>query len=236
MVKKRICAIHQPNFFPWLGYFEKIERSDVFVLLNAVDYEKSGHSMQCYTNRVSILKNGKAFYIHCPVVREHGIQSICDVKINNNIDWRDRLKQEIKADYEKTKYYSDIKEFIFSLIDYETDFISEFNINIIGELAKKLDLSAKLVRQDQFNTRGHSTELLAELVKAVQCECYLYGGGGLKYQKNEIFEEQGIIPIAQNFQFPYYKQITEPFVPGLSILDTLFHCGFEETKKLLHIK
>ena len=40
-----ICAIHQPNFFPWLGYFEKIWRADVFIFLNQVDYEKSGHSM-----------------------------------------------------------------------------------------------------------------------------------------------------------------------------------------------
>ena len=229
-----ICAIHQPNFFPWLGYFNKIATVDVFVFLNQVDYDKSGHSMQCYTNRVGILKNGKAVWIHCPVIREHGKQPIHKVRINNVLGWREELKKTIKDCYWSTDYYDVVSNYVFGLIDYETDYISEYNIYIILELAKKLDIKVKLVRQEQFQTLEHSTKLLIELIKANQCDSYLYGGGGMKYQQNELFEEHGIKLFSQNYQFPQYEQISQPFVQGLSILDTLFHCGFEGTKKLLY--
>ena len=229
-----ICAIHQPNFFPWLGYFDKLSRVDAFVLLNQVDYEKSGHSMQCYTNRVGILKNGKSSWIHCPVVREHGAQSICDVRINNKTAWRNELKNTLRECYKSAAYYNDVAEYIFSLISFETNYLSEYNIHIIEELVKHLDLKAKLFRQDQFQTTLHSTELLIELVKAVDCDCYLFGGGGTKYQQDELFEKQGIKLIGQNFQFPHYEQVSQPFVPGVSILDTLFNCGFDGTKYILN--
>ncbi len=228
-----ICSIHQPNFFPWLGYFDKIARADVFVFLNQVDYEKSGHSMQCYTNRVGILRNEKPTWIHCPVVREHGPQAIYEVKINNELKWRDTLKDRINESYKTALYYKDMEEFIFALVDYETDYLSEYNIHNLEQLVKLLELKTKLVRQDMFHTTTHSTELLIELTKRTNCDAYLYGGGGIKYQNNELFIEQGINLISQNFEFPVYQQISQSFVSGLSILDTLFHCGVEKTKEML---
>lgn len=228
-----ICTIHQPNFFPWMGYFNKIARADIFIFLNQVDYEKSGHSMQCYTNRVGILKNEKASWIRCPVIREHGPQPIHTVRINDTLDWRNDLKKTIRECYQTTKYYNTISGYIFALIDYKTEYVSEYNMYIVSELAKQLELKAKLVRQDQFHIKGHSTKLLIELIKASQCDSYLYGSGGKKYQQNEIFGEQGIKLIYQDFRTPYYEQVSSTFVPGLSILDTLFHCGFERTRNLL---
>ena len=74
MTAVRVCAIHQPNFFPWLGYFEKIKRADVFVFLDHVHYPKSGNSMGSWTNRVKINISAHAKWISCPVVREHGIK------------------------------------------------------------------------------------------------------------------------------------------------------------------
>lgn len=228
-----ICAIHQPNFFPWMGYFNKIATVDVFVFLDQVDFAKSGHSMQCYTNRVGILRNGEASWIHCPVLREHGGQPIDTVRINNALDWRNKMKKILKDCYQATQYYDVVSSYIFELIDYQTDYISEYNIHIISELVKELDLKTKLVKQAQFHTKEHSTKLLIELVKANKCDSYLYGGGGMKYQQNELFEEQGIELVSQNYQFPKYEQTSQSFVSGLSILDTLFYCGFERTKDML---
>lgn len=33
-------AIHQPQYLPWLPYFTKIEESDLFILLDSVDFQK----------------------------------------------------------------------------------------------------------------------------------------------------------------------------------------------------
>ncbi len=233
MSQNMICAIHQPNFFPWLGYFNKIAKTDIFVFLNQVDYEKSGHSMQCYTNRVAINRNGVADWIHCPVIREHGAQSICKVKINNKEDWRTKVKNKLEISYKNAKYYKEYRAYIWSLIDRNDNFIADYNMNIIKDLILKLELSAKVIQQDEITTESHSTRLLIEITKAVNCNRYMCGKGGNKYQKEELFKENNIELIQQNFIHPHYNQGSLEFIEGLSILDAIFYCGLEETKKLI---
>ena len=36
-----IIAVHQPQYLPWLGYFDKMRRADVFCYLNDVQYKKN---------------------------------------------------------------------------------------------------------------------------------------------------------------------------------------------------
>ena len=36
-----ILAAHQPQYLPWLGFFDKIAQADVFVLLDNVQFKKN---------------------------------------------------------------------------------------------------------------------------------------------------------------------------------------------------
>ncbi len=230
-----ICAIHQPNFFPWLGYFDKIAKSDVFVFLNQVDYEKSGHSMQCYTNRVAILdnKNGKK-YIHCPVVREHGPQKIDTVKIKPDSDWKTVVLNGLIESYKYAPYREETAGLLEKIFEINTQFLSEFNIRAIEIILDSLGIRTRLIRQDELNTSFHSTELLAEITDKVGCDRYLYGGGGHKYQEQECFDKWNIIAVSQDFVFPKYMQRSNNcFVGGLSILDALFWLGIDGTGKMI---
>lgn len=229
-----LCAIHQPNFFPWLGYFEKISRADAFVFLNQVDYEKSGHSMQCYTNRVAIIDaNRNKTYIHCPVIREHGPQKIDTIKIKTEIDWRAVIRNVLDNAYNEAPFKSEIEELMVGILDYETEYLSEFNINAITRLCEALGITTKLYRQDQFVSENHSTELLVELTKNVGCDEYLYGGGGSKYQEEGIFLNAAIKAVPQDFVQWKYNQGNGEFVSGLSILDSLYWTGIDETQKMI---
>ena len=58
-----IVGIHQPNFMPWLGYFYKIYKSDVFIFLDDVQFTKTGSS---YINRVNVNMNGESKYLTVP--------------------------------------------------------------------------------------------------------------------------------------------------------------------------
>ena len=44
-----LVAIHQPTFMPWLGYFDRMARADLFVLLDHVQFERRN-----YQNRALI--------------------------------------------------------------------------------------------------------------------------------------------------------------------------------------
>ena len=35
-----LVAIHQPLYFPWLGYLDRMARSDLFVVLDHVQFER----------------------------------------------------------------------------------------------------------------------------------------------------------------------------------------------------
>src|SRR5215469_12162308 len=63
----------QPYFFPYIGYFQLIARSDVFVVNDAVQYIKGG-----WINRNRILdSNGKAVWITLPVAAATHTLEIC---------------------------------------------------------------------------------------------------------------------------------------------------------------
>ena len=99
-------AIHQPNFFPWLGYFDKIRRADVFVFLDRVDYPKSGKSMSSWTNRVKILVQGEPAWVAARVEREHGPQPIDGVRLKASDPWRAKLDKTIRMNYTRASSFA----------------------------------------------------------------------------------------------------------------------------------
>ena len=199
----RTCAIHQPNFFPWLGYFDKIYKSDVFVFLNAVDYPKSSKTMSTWSNRVQIAVNGRAHWINCPVIREEGKQKICNVRIDNRVlVWREKLIKVITHNYKKSYFYDEVSDFIYSLINFQSDKLSEYNYNNIKEICKMLHIDTYFYKQTDLDTSDASTKLLIEITKKVNCDSYLCGGGAGGYQEDDLFEKNGISLIYQNYEYP----------------------------------
>ena len=94
MSGNKVVAIHQPTFFPWLGYFNKIARCDQFVVLDSVQFPKKGGT---WSNRVKLLLNGQAGWVTMPVERNyHGVRSYAEMCIDNGTPWRDKLVQTIR--------------------------------------------------------------------------------------------------------------------------------------------
>ena len=231
----KVVAIHQPNFFPWLGYFDKIARSDVFILMDNVQFPKKGGT---WANRVQLLVNGQAAWVTMPIVRAyHGTRLICDMKINSSTPWRANLLKTIQMNYARAPYFEEVFPFLAELVSNPTDSLSAYNITAIRELASALGLDpSKLVLGSTLDVDGQATDLLIALTKAVGGTAYLCGGGAGGYQENDKFTEAGIELIYQNYQHPKYWQInTEDFVPGLSVIDALMNCGFEMTSTLLQV-
>jgi hypothetical protein len=233
MSNRRIVAIHQPNFFPWLGYFNKLARADVFLVMDNVQLSKKGGT---WSNRVRLLLNGQAAWTTMPIVRSYsGPRDIKDIKIDQSKIWQAKLLKTIEANYRRAPFFEVVFPLISSLLNNPTDCLTTYNLSAITALSTTLGLdTSKLVIGSTLAVHESGTDLLISMVKAVDGTAYLCGGGAEGYQEDDKFGRQGIELIYQHFRHPEYPQVnTSAFIPGLSIIDVLMNCGFERTRELI---
>lgn len=223
-MRDKICAIHQPNFFPWLGYFDKTAKVDVFILMDNAQFPKKGGT---WCNRVKVMVSGKDDWITMPVDRSyHGVRPIRDIKINDKTPWRAKLLKSIQASYGRTPFFKTVFDLLERLISNKTDSLAEFNIHAVSVMMEILGIDkSKLTIGSSLNASGNATDLLISMVKAAGCDAYMCGGGADGYQEDSKFAAAGIKLIYQNFQHPVYNQMRNGFIPGLSVIDALFHVG-----------
>lgn len=220
-----IVAIHQPNFFPWLGYFDKIKRADAFVFLDAVDYPRSGSGgMGSWCNRVRLNVQGEARWVTCPVQRMPLGTSIIATTIDDTQPWRSKLLKTLETNYRKAPGYRDAMALLEPLISAPHASLATFNILSITAIAERLGLTTRFLRQSELPHAGQATELLASLVKAADGDAYLAGGGAAGYQRDAVFSECGLRLVSQNFVPRPYGDPAR-FIAGLSVIDYLMHDG-----------
>ncbi|WP_417328573.1 WbqC family protein [Halarcobacter sp.] len=223
-MQNKICAIHQPNFFPWLGYFDKIKRCDKFVVLDNVQYQKKGGT---WSNRVAVNIQGESKWLTAPINRPSGLWDINETSFQSN-NWRDKIIKTLQANYSKAPFFKENRDFIFELINFKENNLSKYNLNAIVEICRYLNIEIvdKLVLSSDYNFSSSSNELLIDLTRITGCNAYMAGGGASDYQNINLFEKEGIDFIYQSFEHPLYKQYnTKEFIKGLSIIDYIFNCG-----------
>lgn len=233
MVGSTVVAIHQPNFLPWLGYFNKVALADLFIVMDNVQFPKTGGT---WMNRVRLLINGRPAWVTVPIHRAyHGLRTIRDVRINNHLPWRAKIIRTARQSYVRAPFFSMVYPLLEQLINNSTGRLVDFNFDALRHLFEKLGLNPeKTVLGTSLNVEGSGTDLLIAMVKAVGGTAYLCGGGAAGYQDDWKFAAAGVELVYQEFQHPVYQQVnTSRFVSGLSIIDALMNCGLEQTRRLV---
>jgi len=218
MLNKKVVAIHQPNFFPWMGYFSKIQQADIFVFLDDVPVSNSSS----YCTRVQINIQNTPKFIFCPTQKVSGVQYIKNLQIHEEIPWREKLIKTLQITYGKSKNFKTCIKELEKLIFFNSSNLTDFNINAILNLSKQLGYSTIHYRQSDLATEKNSTELMIEIVKKVGGNTYLCGNGSGGYLNEDLFKEQNVLLQYQNFQPTVYGNI-KTFIPGLSIIDYLMN-------------
>lgn len=229
-MKKMILAAHQPNYLPWAGYFYKMARCDVFVLLDQVQYSRTSYTARCLIKGVG----GKARWLSVPVFKKgRYYQSISQVAIDNDTAWQASHNRTLQSCYSKAPYFTEHRGLLETAYDRPWQNLSELNAELTGQLAGLLGVKAKVVKQSELGVDSASSELLIELCRKMSAGVYLSGPGGRKYLDKKKFEEAGI-ELRFITYFPQaYPQLWGNFVPGLSIVDMLFNCGTQAAKKAI---
>lgn len=231
----KVVAIHQPNFFPWLGYFDKIARSDVFIFLDHVQLPKTGGG---WSNRVKMLVAGEARWVTAPVRRAfHGVAPINEIEWADEQPWRAKLLKTLSASYVKAPHYRDTMVWLEPLILQPEGNLARYNMTVIRAIADRIGLSHEhCMTSSSLDGQGQANELLIDLTRKSGGNCYLCGGGAAGYQDDAAFAAAGLELRYQCFAHPVYAQAGQPeFSTGLSIVDALMNIGCGGVKGLLAV-
>lgn len=217
-----VIGVHQPQYMPWLGYFDKIDRADVFVLLDTVQFKKNEWQNR---NRIKTAQGWQ--WLTVPVLYKFP-QKIYEVAINNNNNWRDIHRKSLQTNYSKSSYFNDIIEFLDNVFSAQWDDIAPLNIFIVKELAQILGVNTRIyVASDLDKFPDDPDDRLIAITKYFNGTTYLAGSGGKAYMKTEKYEKAGITVQFQEFCHPVYPQLFGKFEPFMSVLDLLLNCGPE---------
>ena len=233
----KIVAIHQPNFMPWLGYFHKIRHADTFVVLDHVQFPKTGAGT--WINRVKMLIAGEARWVTVPLDRSfHGTRSIREMRMSEDPAWVAKMLATIRGSYLKAPFFSTIYPVVESILGRRDEGLAEMNHQGILDLCNCCGLTLpEMPLSSQMDPQGSSNDLLIDLIKKVGGTHYLCGAvaaSATGYHEEDAFNRAGITVIHQDFKHPAYTHPAKNgFEKGLSIVDALFHAGPQATLEML---
>jgi hypothetical protein len=218
-----IVSAHQPNFAPWLGFFDKALHSDVLVLLDTVQFIKRG-----YQNRTRVKASDGIQWLTVPVISKGRYdQATRDVEIEETGRWRSVHLRTLRSVLGRAAH----RDALFDLVEpiYERDDVhnlAELNVAIISAVAGRLGIGTQIVMASELDASGNSTRLMLNLTKAVGGDVYLSGPSGRRYLEPELFPAAGVTLRYHEFTPIEYPQLHGPFVPGLSCFDYIANCGY----------
>jgi len=215
-----IAAVHQPQYLPWLGYFDKISRADVFVLLDNVQFKKNE-----WQNRNKIKTAQGWQWLTVPVKYKYP-QLIDEVTINNSVRWQHKHRQAILSNYSKAAHYHYLDEFLEEIFSCSWQLISQLNITGVRILARVLGIDTPIfVASELDNFPKDPDDRLIAITRHFDADTYLAGEGGSQYMDLEKYDRSGIQVIFQDYKHPVYDQLFGNFEPNMSIIDLILNHG-----------
>lgn len=216
--------MHQPEHLPWLGFFDKMRRCDVLVLLDTVQFARRD-----FQNRNRIKGPGGAIWLTVPVTSKGKVdQSIEDVEICNDQNWRKKCWNAIHHNYAKAPYFSIHRAFFEELYAREWTRLVELNVAVIRYLAEQLGIGTRIVASSELDVRVRGgTDVALGVCRAVGADVYLSGPFGKNYLDEGRLAESSIDVEYHDFEHPRYPQLFGGFLPQMSAIDLLFNCGKE---------
>jgi hypothetical protein len=217
-----VVSVHQPNYIPWMGYFYKIQKSDMFVILDDVQYIRRG-----FINRNRIKTHQGISWLTVPVENKGNYGcDINEIKIKNDLIWKKDHLKNIEMNYKRSNFFNDYYDVFKSCLMKDYGRLAELNIDLIKTICRLLNIKTEMVLSSALNINETSTERIIGICEAFGADTYLSGSGGAKYQDEKMFEDHSIKLVYSHFTEKPYKQLWGDFSGGLSVIDYIFNCGY----------
>lgn len=222
-----IVAAHQPLFLPWLGFFDKMRKADLFIILDHVQFER-----QNYQNRAWIKTGQGPCLITVPVRQSSRDERITDKLVDNTGDgrhhWGHRICKTLTLAYRGAPHFNEFAEPALKILDARWERLIDLNLKLIDFCREALGIRTPVLRSSEMKLTGSKSDLVLELCRAAGAGVYLSGNGGSReYLDGAAFERAGVRIAWQDFVHPRYPQRPTPdtFIEKLSAIDLLVNAG-----------
>lgn len=217
-----ILSANQPYFFPYPGFFYKAYLSDIFVILDGVQFPRG----TTWITRNRFKNNQGTLWMTVPVKKKGlGLQKINDVRICHDDRWGKKHAQSIKSAYSKAPYYEEHMPFVEKLYLSRFERLIDLNLEIIRYLIKYLQIHTPMILLSDLGIEAKGSRLVAEICKTLGASTFLTQSSATKYLDEELFKEKGIFLKTFKPRPLIYPQLWGDFIPSLSTLDLIFNCG-----------
>jgi hypothetical protein len=217
-----IVSANQPYYFPYPGFFYKTYLSDVFVILDDVQFPRG----TTWTTR-NIFKNDQgSLWMTLPVKKKGlGLQKINTVRINHDGRWAKKHLESLRHAYAKAPYIKDHLTFLEEIFSTKFEKLIDFNLKIIRYLMKHLQIETEIILLSELEIKAKGNELLIEMCRRLGASQFLAQSAARKYFDEDRFKEAGIRLTDVKPPSLVYPQLWGSFILNLSALDLVLNCG-----------
>ena len=224
-----ILSAHQPAYLPWLGYFHKIAVSDVFVIVDDVQFEKDS-----FINRNYIKTPKGPICLTVPVsTKGHLEGSIMDTEISNEKPWARKHWKSILHSYAKAPYFKKYCDFFENLYMKEWKMLVDLLDFMLDFFLKEVGIKTPIVKKSSLGVCGYKQEMVLNLSEHFKADIFLFGRLGKDYASEGLFAANGVKAVFQEYKHPVYKQLGDGFTPNISIIDLLLNVGPDRSLEII---
>lgn len=213
-------AVHQPNFLPYLGFFDKARQVDTFVILDDVQFTKRG-----FTNRNRIKKPNGTIWLTVPLTGEK-LLPINEIQIADHVDWKSSHLKTLKHMYGKAEHFEEVYPRIQGIYDESWNLLADFNLALLKLCFRSLGIEPRFEFSSALNIIAEDgSERIIKICEKLKANHYLSGQTGRDYLEVSDYQDHGIEVSFHEFNHPIYPQQFGDFIPNLSVIDYLMNVG-----------
>jgi len=221
-------AVMQPYFFPYIGYFQLMASVDRFVLFDNVQYIRQG-----WINRNRILLNGKPSVITLPLKKDSRFKHINSRQISDTFS-HTKLLNQLREAYRHAPYQEEVLPLVEKILNRKSENLFDYLLHSLNVLRDALTLNCEILISSDIpiNHDLRAQDKILAICKELDAHTYINLPGGRALYDVEAFEQHGVSLCFLQPETFHYQQLTDEFVPWLSIIDVMMFNHREVVSRL----
>lgn len=214
-------AIMQPYFFPYLGYFDLINKVDRWIVFDTPQYIRHG-----WVNRNRILHPTAGWlYIIVPVNKYSRGTSISQIESSSTQDWRNKILGQLEHYRKRAPFFDETVQLVKQCLAVDEPSLSRLNAFVLDQVCEQLEIPFQFDFSSEMSLElgpiNGPGDWALQISRALNASTYINPPGGAHLFDRAEFEKYGIELAIQDYSSFTYPTGSYEFIPDLSIIDVM---------------